>query len=1602
MMIESGTCNVCSAPCSSCMHYNRSISAIKNESGFSGVICVRGEEADSSSAINLGGMPSCKSRICDDLQHVASETSNLLSTTSSHDSCFENADSKANFRTSTVYDASDYVDMPQDVCSREFVEEERPLEKKPGHGRINSHSNTSAQLGHGFSSGQGEEQSALECHGDNLLYTSEVRDANVAVPGYVVDVEKKDMECSNMTINSSFEMNVRAIPNEGGDGNHYNETRQNHSIESKLTATGDASLLDNNCNSASVNTVSFVKSQLPSSECDVSPEESIRRAEVDNVESSFASVTAGSEHKFSAFPNHEVSTPCRMRSGFSSGKIDELCQETRTVTDREKPFDNGSKRSHLNAPLEKNGTVLDATKGQGNHALTQSTTEGENSDSDALLDDVKVCDICGDAGREDLLAICSRCSDGAEHTYCMNEMLHKVPEGNWLCEECKIKEMKNQNVDECEAVSGKLNSTCLNEASQNALNTLIPKKLPKLDTGPTDFVTQGPSKGLQSSHISTRRQAEHPEEGKGSDRKGASLEIASPRKNPVLSRQFSLKNQTMEKVKTTSMPTLSEVQSAKGSEAFSRYKASLSSSSFKGQPHPPSPHGFLSRSVSFSYSNSVPKVKTLFENAPHKQKITRESTTNDLRKEGLVKSLTRTTSFKNATSGRPNTESTSKSSSFKPSLPEGLRGPKEVKERSNVERKNISAMQNSLLRPSAVVASNYSTKVDAKSVHSDGKIKSISETDSPSSSKTFNDANDLGSNEGKKQASYSSKSVGYSDGNYKAEQHKRFKPLSKGMQTNTSAIDGSNSKVDVVSPHSILQFSESGRKDDSMRDSPRTASSRFTALGGAQKLRCQRCNETGHVTQHCSVDKLRKSTNKLAAEGNSSEVVKKPNKWREIVNAAISRSGELKGTKPGAREELQAAKANMNCEAASKNAPSAFIQKTSVSILESINGKDTSKDLKVDSTKNIAVENSGPPAILPVEVSYVTKADDLSHSPTIAKFSEKPFAETLQYKTPLLANALRPSAIPKLECIWQGSFNVLGTGNFAEKFNGIQAHLSSSASNRVFEAAIKVPGCVQLEEVSHINLWSSHFQRVGPQEENIALFFFAKDAESYERSYRKLMDRMHKNDLSLKGNIDGVELYIFTSNKLPMNSQRWNLMYYLWGMFRAKRKYGLPVMGGQKKPSVSNLDMELPNQDLPIAPNTQVCNVHYPESRPSKILPGELADSMDLLPIASGIEDKASRSLEDSLKKFSTQMFADPDVPQGQPSFPVGNFSRTTVEPLRVTDSPKSMVLMSTSNSCSEEKNDGAFQKKFVSDCANRKTGDMFALADDLGEESSLKRASSVPLGSPNCNQGDEFSSIEGNLRDKECSTSSVAIIDDDDPRQNVLEADCLNNKKRGRSCSIERVLQHAHGMSNSAAEMVQLRERQSWISMEDDRELKKNCYADVRTVTEVHVSNRLSSKIHPLYSSILTQQIEGEPINSQPVKPVNSRTTERCFFPTDLCPVQNNKSANIIHIPSSDDEETPESCTPDLELALGGKSKSSKPAASPLPFASAGGKQHMQLGFSGDDEDDLSASLSLSLGFPAAERERSAKNIFKKEQVLPEKPQANTSLLLFGRFNNS
>lgn len=87
MRRESGTCNVCSAPCSSCMHFNRACTGSKAE--YSDENCRLGGTHQYS--MDEGDVSSLRSRAC---ETVVSEASNMISVNSSHDSLSENADSK--------------------------------------------------------------------------------------------------------------------------------------------------------------------------------------------------------------------------------------------------------------------------------------------------------------------------------------------------------------------------------------------------------------------------------------------------------------------------------------------------------------------------------------------------------------------------------------------------------------------------------------------------------------------------------------------------------------------------------------------------------------------------------------------------------------------------------------------------------------------------------------------------------------------------------------------------------------------------------------------------------------------------------------------------------------------------------------------------------------------------------------------------------------------------------------------------------------------------------------------------------------------------------------------------------------------------------------------------------------------------------------------------------------------------------------------------------------------------------------------------------------------------------------------------------------------
>lgn len=152
--------------------------------------------------------------------------------------------------------------------------------------------------------------------------------------------------------------------------------------------------------------------------------------------------------------------------------------------------------------------------------------------------------------------------------------------------------------------------------------------------------------------------------------------------------------------------------------------------------------GKISRSVSFNNSKLNPKVKTLIENAPPKQKITRETTVNELRKEGSFKRLSKTI-FKNKNSECSSAELVaSKNPPLQPSRIEDLRTLKEVKDRNAVEKNNISAKGNSLVRSSASTT-NHPLKVDAKSMQNDGIRNNVSETSVCSSNEVL-DAGNLG------------------------------------------------------------------------------------------------------------------------------------------------------------------------------------------------------------------------------------------------------------------------------------------------------------------------------------------------------------------------------------------------------------------------------------------------------------------------------------------------------------------------------------------------------------------------------------------------------------------------------------------------------------------------------------------------------------------------------------------------------------------------------------------------------------------------------------------------------------------------------------------
>ncbi|XP_054821382.1 uncharacterized protein LOC129320163 isoform X2 [Prosopis cineraria] len=117
---------------------------------------------------------------------------------------------------------------------------------------------------------------------------------------------------------------------------------------------------------------------------------------------------------------------------------------------------------------------------------------------------------------------------------------------------------------------------------------------------------------------------------------------------------------------------------------------------------------------------------------------------------------------------------------------------------------------------------------------------------------------------------------------------------------------------------------------------------------------------------------------------------------------------------------------------------------------------------------------------------------------------------------------------------------------------GVGAHVSVIACSKVHSTVSGLPPVVDVKLFSRFDIWPPSFRRSPPSNDSIGLYIFPQ-CESDEKVFDGVMRDMIEQNLSLRAIIThNVELLIFSSRVLPVETWRMRGKYYLWGVFRQK------------------------------------------------------------------------------------------------------------------------------------------------------------------------------------------------------------------------------------------------------------------------------------------------------------------------------------------------------------------------------------------------------------------------------------------------------------------
>ncbi|KAL8168241.1 hypothetical protein V2J09_009740 [Rumex salicifolius] len=147
----------------------------------------------------------------------------------------------------------------------------------------------------------------------------------------------------------------------------------------------------------------------------------------------------------------------------------------------------------------------------------------------------------------------------------------------------------------------------------------------------------------------------------------------------------------------------------------------------------------------------------------------------------------------------------------------------------------------------------------------------------------------------------------------------------------------------------------------------------------------------------------------------------------------------------------------------------------------------------------------------------------------------------------MLSSLERVLSLPKDDISWRGKCRISHQMGYSVSFE-LKAHLSTSSSSNVVEAAQTLPMTLDLEMVPKTKSWPKRFDELQPSDEDIGLYFFPMHV-SDEKLCSGLFDKMMKDDLVLKFARYDFKLQMFTSFDLPKEICRYNGKSYLWGVF---------------------------------------------------------------------------------------------------------------------------------------------------------------------------------------------------------------------------------------------------------------------------------------------------------------------------------------------------------------------------------------------------------------------------------------------------------------------